>query len=292
MPVPVPVEDGADVAVVMEGEEMVTVVLQPTAQQDGWEAVGAGFDVIVRTEMPSGAPVPLANDRRLAVPQGGIVQAAGDGYMADSLVRVFMIPRATARGGVMARSVSGAMFLGQTTVNAAGEFDASFAVPLSMAVGDYVLQINGMTANAAVRSVNMGVMVEPGAAPMKAGLVQRAGFYEGLSDQFTPDGERKLRSLVRALPKDAQAVQVQITGVSVSLADFEENLAMAGKRASKLAKEMRAAGVSGEYTVNVSSTFTVDAAERSLAGKADVLTTKAGKPLSTVTVLFQEPVSP
>lgn len=48
--------------------------------------------------------------------------------------------------------------------------------------------------------------------------------------------------------------------------------------------------MSGEYIVNVTSTFTVDAAERSLAGKADVLTTQTGKPLSTVTVLFQEPV--
>ncbi|HEY7823251.1 MAG TPA: fibronectin type III domain-containing protein [Acidimicrobiia bacterium] len=291
---PAQVMDGEDVAVVMEGEEMVTVVLQPTAQQDGWEAVGSGFDVVVRTEMPSGAPVPLANDRRLAVPQGGIVQAAGDGYMADSLVRVFMIPRSTARAGsssgVMPRSVDGAMFLGETSVDAAGEFAASFTVPLSVAIGDYVLQINGMAASAAVRSVNMGLMVEPGAAPMQAGMMQRAGFYQGLSDELSKSGQRKMRALVESMPADAQAVQVLVTGVSVSLESFEDNLALAGKRASKLAAQMKAAGVSGEYTVNVSSTFTVDAAERSLAGKADVLTTKTGKPLSTVTVLFQEPM--
>ena len=92
------------------------------------------------------------------------------------------------------------------------------------------------------------------------------------------------------MPEDAQAVQVLITGVSVSLESFEDNVALAGKRAAKLARDMKAAGVSGEYVVNVTSTFTVDAAERSLAGKADVLTTQTGKPLSTVTVLFQEPV--
>ena len=45
-----------------------------------------------------------------------------------------------------------------------------------------------------------------------------------------------------------------------------------------------------EFVVNVTSSFTVDAAERALAEKADVLITKAGKPLSTVTILFQEPV--
>lgn len=63
---------------------------------------------------------------------------------------------------------------------------------------------------------------------------------------------------------------------------------MAGARAEKIATNLQAAGVSGEYTVNVTASLTVDAAERSLIGKSEVLTTKSGKPLSTVTVLFRE----
>jgi hypothetical protein len=47
----------------------------------------------------------------------------------------------------------------------------------------------------------------------------------------------------------------------------------------------------GEYVITVTASYTVDGAERSLAGKADVLTTQTGKPLSTVTVLFQDPVA-
>jgi len=59
-----------------------------------------------------------------------------------------------------------------------------------------------------------------------------------------------------------------------------------------LAEELQDRGIEGEFTVTVTTSFTADGAERSQAGKADVLTTDAGKPLSTVTVLFQEPLAP
>ena len=57
---PASVMDGDDLAVVTKGDPVVPVVLQPTSADDGWEAIGAGFGMIVRTEDPDGAPVPLA----------------------------------------------------------------------------------------------------------------------------------------------------------------------------------------------------------------------------------------
>jgi len=289
---PAPVADGDDIAVVTEGDSVVPVVLQPTEQDDGWEAVGSGFDMVVRTEEPDGAPVPLAADRRLAVPQGGRVQVAGDGYQVESMVRVFMVPRTTTRSGLMPRAVTGAMFLGETTVNSGGAFAATFTVPPSINIGDYVLQINGVSATALVRSVNMGLEVIPGKAPMDIGMIQRAGFFEGLSDEFSAPGKRKLREIVRGVPLDAQAVQVLVAGVSVGLDDLRANAVLAAERAALLADELQDRGIEGEFTVTVTTSFTADGAERTQAGKADVLTTNAGKPLSTVTVLFQEPVAP
>ena len=91
---------------------------------------------------------------------------AGDGYESESVVRVFMVPRVTERSTLMPRSVAGAVYLGETTVNAAGDFAATFTVPLSVSVCDYVLQINGVSATDAVRSFNMGMLVQPGAAPL------------------------------------------------------------------------------------------------------------------------------
>ena len=289
---PAAVMDGQELAVVTEGDSVVPVVLQPTSADDGWEALGSDFDVVVRTEEPDGAPVRLAGDRRLAVPQGGRVQVAGDGYQSSSVVRVFMVPRTTTRSGLMPRAVTGAMLLGETAVNAAGDFAATFTVPLSVTVGDYVLQINGVSTRGAVRSFNMGMLVKPGAAPLQVGKVQRAGFFEGLSDEFSAPGKRKLREIVRGVPQDAQAVQVLVAGVSVGLDDLRANAVLAAERAALLAEELQDRGIEGEFTVTVTTSFTADGAERATVGKADVLTTNAGKPLSTVTVLFQEPVAP
>jgi subtilisin family serine protease len=282
--------NGDESSVTMENGVMVSTVNRAEAERGQQEIIGSNFSVVVRVQDAAGAPVPMQSSE-LTVPQGGRVVATGDGYLPGSMVRLFMMPRTPMQvSGLTGRAASGSMFLGETTVDASGDFAAVFAVPPTMSVGEYVLQINGATDDAAVRSVNMMLRVSVGAAPMEPGKAQRAGFFKGLSGEFSAAGKRKLRQIVRSVPKDAQAVQVLVSGVSVNLADFEENLAMAGKRASALAKELRAAGVSGEYTVNVNATFTVDAAERSLVGKADVLTTKSGKPLSTVTVLFQEPV--
>ena len=278
-----------EVAVVTEGDEVVSVVLQPTESEDGWEALSTNFDMMVRAQAPNGDPVPLAKDRRLAVPQGGVLQTSGDGYAEQSVVRVFLVPRSTARSNLMPRAASGAIYLGETTVDNTGAFTADFTVPMGVSVGDYVLQINGLASSLAVRSVNMGVIVESGAPMLRAGMVQRAGFYKGFSDDLRADGERKLRAITNAVPADAQAVQVLITGVSVGLEDFEDNVALAGKRAAKLAKQLKGKGITGAYVVNVTATFTVDSAERSLVGQSEVLTTRTGKPLSTVTVLFKEP---
>ena len=265
------------------------MVLQPTESEDGWEALSTNFDMMVRAQAPNGDPVPLAKDRRLAVPQGGVLQTSGDGYAEQSVVRVFLVPRSTARSNLMPRAASGAIYLGETTVDNTGAFTADFTVPMGVSVGDYVLQINGLASSLAVRSVNMGVIVESGAPMLRAGMVQRAGFYKGFSDDLRADGERKLRAITNAVPADAQAVQVLITGVSVGLEDFEDNVALAGKRAAKLAKQLKGKGITGAYVVNVTATFTVDSAERSLVGQSEVLTTRTGKPLSTVTVLFKEP---
>lgn len=183
------------------------------------------------------------------------------------------------------------MFLGEAPVGGSGDFSATFFVPVSVSVGEYILQINGATDDGDVRSVNMLMQVSPGAAALEPGKTQRAGFFKGLSDELSATGKRKLRQLVRSMPKDAQAVQVLVAGVSVGLDDLRANAVLAAERASVLAEELEDRGVTGEFVVTVTTSYTADGAERAAAEKADVLTTKAGKPLSTVTVLFQEPVS-
>jgi hypothetical protein len=290
---PAQVMDGDELgAVTLDGVVESDVVLVRAPSDSGWEALGSDFQMMVVTEKSSGAPEPLAPSGVMQVPQGGRIVVSGDGYMASSSVSVFAIPRMTSRSAGIrtSRNATGAMYIGSTSVSEAGTISVTFVVSTDMDLGDYVLQINGETAAAQMRSVNLMMNVIAAPPAMRAGMVQRAGFYQGFSDDFSNIGERKLRQLVRSVPKDAQAVQVLVTGVSVGMDSLRANAILAADRAATLAEELQDRGIDGEYIVTVTTSFTVDGAERSLAGKADVLTTQTGKPLSTVTVLFQEPV--
>ena len=97
---------------------------------------------------------------------------------------------------------------------------------------------------------------------------------------------RHLRSLAFAR---ARARGVLVALVSFALVGAMSPVALAAERASVLAEELEDRGVVGEFVITVTTSYTADGAERAAAEKADVLTTKTGKPLSTVTVLFQEP---
>ena len=95
--------------------------------------------------------------------------------------------------------------------------------------------------------------------------------------------------MVRDLPKNATAVQVEIVGVSVSLDSLSENLALAQKRAEGVAKYLTGKGIKGKYTVTVTATFTTDGAERSLRSSPNALTGSNGKPLTTATINYSTP---
>ncbi len=76
-----------------------------------------------------------------------------------------------------------------------------------------------------------------------------------------------------------------------------ENIDLARDRAQGISTYLQKQGVAGEYTVTISTTFTVDAAERVARSIATDTITKAelekpaesstGKPLSTATISFE-----
>lgn len=118
---------------------------------------------------------------------------------------------------------------------------------------------------------------------------------------MSADGTRKIDALVQSVPKNAVAVLVSVAAVFVSLATPEENLTLARNRAATIVKELRARGVVGEYSVSVSTSFTVDddgrtgtranrSADRALTVAPVV--DDSGKPLTTVAISFIAPASP
>jgi outer membrane protein OmpA-like peptidoglycan-associated protein len=286
-------------AVTVNGVMETGVVLVRTPSDSGWEALGSDFQLSVETESTTGSPEPLTPIGVMQVPQGGRIVINGDGYLPDSQVAVFAIPRTIDRMStkIWARSMMNATYIASTTVSATGTVSATMFVPADMNLGDYVLQVNGETDLAQIRSVNLLMNVIPAPAVMQAGMIREAAFYQGKSTKLSDSGKQRLRTMVKAIPVGAQDVSVAIVGVSVSLGTATENLDLARDRAERIVKYLQSQGVSGEYTVSISTTFTVDAAERSLSGDMKnqgmdkPMKSSTGKPLTTASISFEAPLS-
>jgi len=199
-------------------------------------------------------------------------------------------------GKMMARSMSGAVLIGSAPVSDSGTVSNSFTVPSGMNVGDYVLQINGETLASQLRSTNLQLNVVSAPPTMRAGVIREGGFYQARSAELSDAGKEKLHSIVKAIPRGAQDVAVVIVGVSVALNSVAANLDLARDRAEGIAKYFEDRGVSGTYTVSVSTIFSVDAAERSLAdgpkasGLQKPVESSSGKLLTTASISFDAPM--
>ena len=288
-------------AVTVDGNVDPDVLLVRTPANSGWEALGTDFQMSVDTQTASGSPEPLTPAGVMQVPAGGRIVINGDGYLPDSQVSVFAIPRTTARMGpkLLSRAMNGAVYIASTSVTSAGGVSAVMVIPVGMNIGDYILQINGETETLQIRSMNLLLNVVPAAPSTRAGLVRDAAFYEGRSASLSANGRAKLDSMVKAIPVGAQGVSVVIVGVSVGLESLDANLDLARDRAKGIARYLEKQGVEGTYTVAVSTTFTVDGAERSERGLGRAstslssfdapATSSGGKPLTTASIVFQLP---
>lgn len=308
-------------AVTVDGQVETGVVLVRNATDSGWNAVSADFTMSVRMETRSGAPEPLTPSGVMQVPQGGFVVVSGTDYLPGSDMTVFAVPRNSGAAGfgaslvttrVAARAAAGAVYIGSAAVNASGAVSATFAVSSNLDLGAYVLQINGLTPTDQVRSVNLLMDVVAGAPSMRSGVIREAAFYDGGSAKFSAAGRAKLRAMVSSIPAGAEQVQVFVVGVATSAPTVDENLDLARDRAKRIASYLQAQGVAGEYTVSVSTTFTVEGKERTVVldgtgkvvpvagsdgtgvktvGLDQPMKSSSGKPLTTASVIFEAPAS-
>ena len=103
---------------------------------------------------------PLAAETDLVLLAGGVLDVSGSGYQNGTTVEVWMF--------------SEPELLGVTTVATDGTFTDQFDVPASVAAGEHVIQLNGITATGKLGSTSMGVLVEVPAsnddpAPLRVG---------------------------------------------------------------------------------------------------------------------------
>lgn len=237
--------------------------------------------VAVSVDLPvDEAPVmQLTAPEKVWAPAGSWIQVAGDGYAPNSVVRMSLIPRETARSlhaGVpsMLLARSGIIPLGVVTALADGTFDTMVQMPPTINPGAYVLSLDGVSIDQEPRALQLDMDLTPGtSSPLR-----KSAFFKGRSTAFSAAGIRKLSTLAvraKALPG---ARVIQVTGVSLSMGSLERNVDMAAARAKRIVRYLQAQGVSGTYEVTFRTSGTLSPQRA-----------KPKKPLSTVEITF--PVS-
>jgi hypothetical protein len=260
----------------------VPVSLDITPSPDGgsWSVQGPDFSLSFTPQVTSSGAL-TGPGKALSAPAGGWIAVTGDGYKGSTTVKAYLIPRPS-----IARSLpraSGPIYLGEVEVLADGTFDIRLTLPADINQGNYVLQINGVSPQSSVRSVNMalGVTAPESAVEAAAKSMAKKAFFQPRSARFSENGLKRLRTIHASIPDGAQDVVVSVTGVSVSMADLQSNLMLAGKRAQRIVTYLQRRDIDGQYNVTVSTSVKF--------GSADRLTQNAkrsNKPLTTVEVTF------
>ena len=261
---------GADEAgaVLIDGVLMSLDITPPGAGGSTWSVAGPDFSLQFTPQQVGGSNQLVGATSGLSSPPGGWIQVVGDGYQGGTQVKVYAIPRPKTRASV--RAASSAVFLGLADVPPDGRFDIRVTLPDALATGDYVLQVNGLSPESSVRSVNMALSVneETGTSGSEASSSAEAtslskstmarmksrAFFKARSAAFSPLGVRRMRAIVKEIPRGTTGVVVKVTGVSVGLDSISENLALASRRAETVVGYLRKRGIEGTYTVNVTAT--------------------------------------
>lgn len=136
------------------------------------------------------------------------------------------------------------IYLGEATVTATGTFTTSYPVPAGTPIGDYVLQLNGITNDQQVRSVNLAARILPKRLTRVA--LRRGCPFAMHSAKLTRSCERFLRAASRRIPVGASGTRIVVIGVSIHEGSRAKNRYLARKRARAVIYYLRAIGVRGQ----------------------------------------------
>ena len=207
-------------------------------------ALGASGALVVQSEQQARSGTPLRARALAAVnrarPATGsdtstgapVVAAAGEGFLAGSTIRFYVLPDA---------------LMGDLIADAAGGFAGNVPVPAGIAPGARVLQMNGYAPDGSVRSLSIGILATPKGVEAAVSRKQATVFFEPLSARITAQGMAVLRSLVTATGPDATMTRVVGFVRATGATDNDDSLSMA--RAASVKAALRSLGLRGPIEV-------------------------------------------
>lgn len=130
----------------------VAVELRPTAEESGYILSGDGWQVELEAADSSGSPLKLDDSGNIILNDDRFVEFNGSGFAPGSLVKVWLF--------------SDPAELSQLTADSTGSFTGRALIPTATPVGEHTIQLNGITKDGQLRSVALGVVVQPNTGPI------------------------------------------------------------------------------------------------------------------------------
>ena len=226
----------------------VPVTVRPNQANDPFGLVITGPDITMRLEGRGDDSDPLGlTSKQALILQSEVVQrslrsrsatvqpvakSSGEGFKADSSVRLYILPNT---------------YLGTLTTNGSGAYAGSVPVPAGITPGVHTLQANGLAPDGAERSLNIGVLVKPTVVALRPATASARVLFAPMSPQLGAQEKSTLQALVKRTGK--QGVRVVSIGYVQPTTATANDQALSTQRARNVVAYLRMLGLKGEFVV-------------------------------------------
>jgi hypothetical protein len=134
-------------SVAFENGAQIEVQLVVTDGENGYLLQGDNWQVALEATDTQGQPLALDNSGNIILNNDRFVQFQGTGFAPGSIIKVWLFSDPTS--------------LADVTADSSGNFTGRSQLPAEIAHGEHTVQLNGLSKNGQVRSVALGVLVQP-----------------------------------------------------------------------------------------------------------------------------------
>ena len=134
-------------SVAIENGAPVAVRSIVTSNQNGYSVQGSGWQVSLEARSTAGEPLTLDESGNLLLNSDRLVQFQGTGFAPGSIIKVWLF--------------SDPASIANVTADQNGSFTGSAQLSADIPEGEHTVQLNGLSTNGQIRSIALGVVVQP-----------------------------------------------------------------------------------------------------------------------------------
>ena len=223
---------GSDVT---EGGVPVATTVAPNASGNGLKITAPSWALDLAGLTPKGAPAPLGRGGAVDVQTGASLAVSGSGFAPGTEVKVYII--------------APSLTLGTFIVGPDGTFSGTVPVPLTLAPGSYVAQVNGYSPSLSIRSASIGLGLT-GQDIVLVERIKRTVYFDSMSGKLDAKSKKILANAANLVPGRATKVTVQSIGFVQPTLFRGNDFALSTKRARNVVARLKLDKVKGAYYVS------------------------------------------